>query len=229
MNAPCAESGRQYQDWLPSKGGCDWRELSVTVDLCWCHSGLPSVMQMDRGVNTGQIVHRAWKRLPSHRGSCQLGSVGIAITLTFSAYLARWSLKLDDLIIEDKEIRLQIRIITHGPFYWHAVASRQAACDTWATHQPRCILRVWGRGGRGENETESTVKGAKAGEAQSWQRAGEEGGRGNLPRLPVSAYQSGGTTSQWLLSCPYYAKTCILGGARLRVESHARTERFSTG
>lgn len=59
-------------------------------------------------------------------------------------------------------------------FYWHAMASRQAACDTWATHQPHCILRVWGRGRRGENETESTVKGAKAGEAQSWQRAGNE-------------------------------------------------------
>lgn len=47
-------------------------------------------------------------------------------------------------------------------------------------------------------------------------------GRGD-PSLAVCAYQSGGTTSHWLLSCLYYAKTCILEGAWFGVESQKRT------
>lgn len=47
-------------------------------------------------------------------------------------------------------------------------------------------------------------------------------GRGNHC-LAVTACRSGGTTSQWLLSCPYYAKTCILEGAWFGVESRTRT------
>lgn len=76
-------------------------------------------------------------------------------------------------------------------------------------------------GGGGVNATESTVKGAKAGEAQSWHCANMGGG----PSLALTAYQSGGTTSHWLLSCLYYAKTCILEGAWFGVESQ-KEDRF---
>lgn len=53
------------------------------------------------------------------------------------------------------------------------------------------------------------------------------GGRGNHC-LAVTACRSGGTTSQWLLSCPYYAKTCILEGAWFGVESRRRTRHGRT-
>lgn len=55
-------------------------------------------------------------------------------------------------------------------------------------------------------------------QAKSWW------GGGGIFALAESAYQRTGTTSQWLLSCLYYAKTCILEGAWLGVESHTRTE-----
>lgn len=50
--------------------------------------------------------------------------------------------------------------------------------------------------------------------AESWFRG--KGGSSPPPHI--------GTTSQWLLSSLYYAKTCILEGARLGVESHTRLE-----
>lgn len=49
---------------------------------------------------------------------------------------------------------------------------------------PHCILSVWGRGG--VNETESTVKGARAGETQSWHCAGNELVWGDGESLPGS-------------------------------------------
>lgn len=47
---------------------------------------------------------------------------------------------------------------------------------------------------------------------------------GGVPCLAVSFYWSRWATSQWLLSCLYYAKTCILEGAWIGVECHTRTE-----
>lgn len=63
-----------------------------------------------------------------------------------------------------------------------------------------CVCaRVGGRVKGGENETESTVKGAKSGDAQRWQRAGAGGKRrwgcGGGPRMAASANQRGGTAS----------------------------------
>lgn len=49
---------------------------------------------------------------------------------------------------------------------------------------PHCILCIWGRGG--VNEIESAVKGAKAGEAQSWHCAGNELVLGEGDPLPGS-------------------------------------------
>lgn len=78
--------------WPPS-----FSPLYLRVTLCWCRSGLPLVMQMDGGVNTGPIVHRAWKRLP-HSQTLSYARVSaswghLVLDLTYRSFSNWWRKK----------------------------------------------------------------------------------------------------------------------------------------